>query len=625
MSRQLSGARQYLRSLIGFPHNDEGPDGQLLERYVRWRDERAFTNLVQRYGPLVYGVCARVLQNADDAEDAFQATFLVLARKADSLDRRGPLGNWLYTVAFRTAIKARAAIARRRLQETHALEMPMPGPNRDLEWEELRPVLDEELNQLPAKYRVVLVLCYLEGKTHQEAARQLGWPSGSLSRRMNRARELLRRRLTRRGIALSSVLLFGLLSREAVAASVSSTLVATTARAAVYFGAGRLAAHLGASTKAITLAEEVLGSLGRFKWAGAWSLLLYFCLVVTGGVTVSVGARAAVAMMPGWGAHCGSGSAPLAPQQPKTKEIASVTVGPEQIHTLALAPAGSWLAVAGQGGYQRVQVWDLDQEYSPENQRKGPVTLPAVGVQALAFSADGTLLASGGADGRVEVWTMATSKSPRRWAVRSHPGGVSAVSFGPDGKLLASAGADGLVHFWDTSSGKERVALAGHAGAVWSLAFSPDGKLLATGGDDHVIRIWDVATHRERTALDGHTDRVSAVCFAADGNRAISASFDRTIRVWDLRTGESRTLCSDHASPVQAADVLAGGSVLVSLGEDGKLRFWNLERVAEIPALQREVPDAKALAVARACSQLATGGANHAAKVWRVKGPLAQK
>jgi RNA polymerase sigma-70 factor (ECF subfamily) len=202
-----------------------------------------------------------VLHNTHDAEDAFQTTFLVLACKADVLDRRGPLGNWLYTVAYRTAAKARADLFRRHAHERETSEMAAFASTEEVSWNELRPVLDEELNQLPAKYRAPLILCCLEGKSHQQAARELGWPSGSMSRRMNRARELLRRRLSRRGVVLSAGLIFALLTRKAAARTVPEILSASTVRAALLFGSQSPRAVTGlASNKSVALAQEILGT-----------------------------------------------------------------------------------------------------------------------------------------------------------------------------------------------------------------------------------------------------------------------------------------------------------------------------------------------------------------------------
>src|SRR5262249_53537960 len=177
-------------------------DAGLLARFVACRDEDAFTSLVRRHGPMVLGVCRRILGDTA-AEDAFQATFLVLVRRAASLDRPELLGNWLYGVASRVAREARSREARRRARERQAQAMARPeaGPAPEPVWADLRPVLDEELGQLPEKYRQALVLCYLEGRTHEEAARALGIPIGSVSWRRSRGPAPLAPRLTPRGSA----------------------------------------------------------------------------------------------------------------------------------------------------------------------------------------------------------------------------------------------------------------------------------------------------------------------------------------------------------------------------------------------------------------------------------------
>ena len=274
--------------------NDSSPpDGQLLQRYVAKRDEKAFAGLVERYGPMVLGVCERVLQHSHDAEDAFQATFLVLARRATTLDGRGSLGNWLYAVAYRTAIKARQNAVRRRAREQQVLNMSTVLSSEEEEWSDLRPILDEELNHLPEKYRAPLVLCYLEGKTQEQAAQELGWPTGSMSRRMNRARDLLRERLARRGLALSSGLVFMLIAKNVGAAIVSPALAGLTAKAAFAFGAGQLGLETAMSAKVTSLAEEVLrtttrGATGKIVRLLATLALLILIATMSGILTHQV-------------------------------------------------------------------------------------------------------------------------------------------------------------------------------------------------------------------------------------------------------------------------------------------------------------------------------------------------
>jgi RNA polymerase sigma factor (sigma-70 family) len=167
----------------------------LLELFTRHKDTEAFTVLVERHGPMVLGVCQRVLHHEQEAEDAFQATFLELVRKAGSLRHPELLGNWLYGVALRIALKARLQTLRRRYHERQIDALPAVDPFAEVHGQELRALIEEELQYLPAKYRAPLVLCYLEGLTNEEAARRLGWPTGSISYRLARGRQLLRDRL----------------------------------------------------------------------------------------------------------------------------------------------------------------------------------------------------------------------------------------------------------------------------------------------------------------------------------------------------------------------------------------------------------------------------------------------
>jgi RNA polymerase sigma-70 factor (ECF subfamily) len=197
-------------------------DAILLERFVRGREEAAFVALVHRHGPLVERVCRRILRNEHDVEDVFQATFFVLARRAAGIPWRDSVSGWLSAVAHRLAMHARSGVARQRGRETTITALrgtgpangdcrlpdqyhPLIDPATELERQDLRRVLDDELLQLPEKYRAPVVLCYLEGRTHEEAARQLGWPPGSMSRRLDRARTLLRRRLAHRGLVLAAI------------------------------------------------------------------------------------------------------------------------------------------------------------------------------------------------------------------------------------------------------------------------------------------------------------------------------------------------------------------------------------------------------------------------------------
>lgn len=273
----LAGVLRHIRLLIGSRDDCPRSDGQLLQQFVEGRDESAFAELVGRHGPMVLGVCRRVLGDPHDADDAFQATFLILTRKARSLRQWGSLGNWLYTVAYHLALRARATAARRRAQERQVEDMPEPEATLE-PWRELSPRLDGEVNRLPAKYRAPVVLCYIEGKTNEEAAAELGWPAGTVKCRLARARELLRRRLVGNGVALEVGLLTPALTEQATAA-VSASLLETTLRTASLFAAGEIVAATSISGRAVPLAEGALRTMFVHKLQAVAAVLVTLGLV----------------------------------------------------------------------------------------------------------------------------------------------------------------------------------------------------------------------------------------------------------------------------------------------------------------------------------------------------------
>jgi RNA polymerase sigma factor (sigma-70 family) len=281
------------------PASDGPSDGQLLERFHRDGDGAAFALLVQRHGPMVLGACRRVLGNTPDADDAFQVTFLVLVQKAASLGRPDSLAAWLHGVAHRTALKARANAARRSAVERQTGPMlASEPPDEDLSDPELHAALDEELARLPEKYRAPLVLCYLEGLTNEQAARRLGWRVGSMSYRLARGRELMRRRLDRRGCAIAPLGFPALLDAWGAAAPVPSALADATVLAALRV---RLGLAAGASGTVAELADQVLHSLAagaacgaqragaRWLAAGLAGLALLFALGLAYGAVAPFG------------------------------------------------------------------------------------------------------------------------------------------------------------------------------------------------------------------------------------------------------------------------------------------------------------------------------------------------
>ena len=249
-------------------------DGQLLDRFAERREQAVFAAIVHRHGPMVWGVCRRVLRDHHDAEDAFQATFLVLARKAASIMIREKLGNWLYGVAYQTAMKARAMRARRRAREIPMPAVPEPEVVSHGLTDDLTDRLDAELSRLPEKYRIPIVLCELEGKSLKEAASQLGWPIGTVSSRLSRARSMLAKRLARPGVSRSVGSLAVLLARESASAGMPPRLIDPMARAASPIAPEGAVTAGVVSAEVIALTGEVLKImlLGRLKVAMAMLL-----------------------------------------------------------------------------------------------------------------------------------------------------------------------------------------------------------------------------------------------------------------------------------------------------------------------------------------------------------------
>jgi len=264
-TRQLNGFLRLVRTAMLVHEAGGANDAQLLEAFVAQKDEAAFATLVRRHGAMVWGVCRRVVGHVQDAEDAFQATFLVLVRKASTIMPRALVGNWLYGVAYRTALKARATAARRRAVERQVDVLPEAHAAAKDAWPDLRKLLDQELECLPRNYRAAIVLCDLEGKTHKEAARQMGWPVGTLSTRLQRARALLAKRLARRGVGLSAGGVAILLCEQVAQASLPVAVLSSTIQAGTIHAAGPAAGVLSARVAELTEAMLKAMLLAKLK------------------------------------------------------------------------------------------------------------------------------------------------------------------------------------------------------------------------------------------------------------------------------------------------------------------------------------------------------------------------
>ncbi len=303
-------------------------DGQLLETFVTTQDAGAFEALVRRHGPMVWGACHRLLRNQHDAEDAFQATFLVLARKAASVSPREMVGNWLYGVAHTVALRAQVATAKQRVRERQVMHMPEPAPVNQGIPEDLQTLLDQELRRLPDKYRTAIVLCDLEGRTRREVARQFKIPEGTLSSRLTTGRRMLATRLTRHGLVLSGGTVATIMSQNAASACVPASLVATTVKAATLVAAGQAVATAGVSTAVAALIEGAMKTMFLTKLKIATAIALMAIVLMAGSGVLCRATSTAAEPQADSVAHGSGENEPGSPGK-KQNQLASGATGSE--------------------------------------------------------------------------------------------------------------------------------------------------------------------------------------------------------------------------------------------------------------------------------------------------------
>jgi RNA polymerase sigma factor (sigma-70 family) len=662
---KLDFVAHYLHKLTGPRAAEDDTDGPLMERFAATREEEAFAALLQRHGPLVLRVCRRVLRQSQDVEDVFQATFLVLARQARSIRKRSSVASWLHGVAYHLAVKARAKAARRQTCERHATDVRPAGPTVDLAWRELVAALDEELQRLPDKYRAPLVLCYLEGTTQEEAARQLGWPLGTVRGRLARAREQLRARLTRRGLTLSAGALATTLVANSAAGEVPASLAGATLKAAIPFSLGQATAADAASTEAVALAEGLRQTMAAGKLKLAAALLLAAGALVGAqklpGLTPP-GSPPPAAAPPEQSADPATPPEPEAREGPEQKKQPTVDREGEPLPAGALArlgtarfytgdwnasvvysPDGKLLAVtrvAPSDDQVQVRVWD----------RASGKELYQVPGNVAAFSPDSKTLATGAS--RIHLWDAASGKPIRRF------GGLAlCLAFSPNGKLLASGysppGSKGRVRIWEADTGKEVHEFGGDRYGLGScLAFSPDGKTLATGyyekpgdGNHGRVLLWATDTGKEIRVFEaGSPTSISAggkaIAFVDGGRTLAWLCDDGAIYQWTTATGKDagrlvnpRKTPWGSASPYRHFAATSDGKTLAAV-TPWEVHLWDAaggKLLRELPQFNDGnsglafAPDGKTLAVGgyRRVNfwDTATGqeqAAGHQSAVWSV-------
>jgi RNA polymerase sigma factor (sigma-70 family) len=611
-------------------------DGHLLEGFLTRRDEAAFEALVRRHGPMVLGVCRRILGHAHDAEDAFQTTFLVLFRKATTLRTRATLGNWLYGVAYHTALKARAAAWKRRAKERQGSGMPepqAPTANSEQDW---RIVLDHAVTGLPDRYRAALVLCELEGKTRQEAARQLGVPVGTLSGRLTTARRLLARRLARQGLPPPAGGVTAVVAQGAASAAVPPTLLATTVRAAGAAAGGALAGVVSTGVAALT--DGVLQTMGRGKLKTATALVILGIVVGTGlaGLMRRRPAEAprsvnAVAEPPV--------EAPAPPADPFGDPLPEEAVS--RLGTIRLRDGGSvtGLAITPDGktlvseSDEGVRTWDADTGKPLRHFSGGHRGGADVGA---SLSPDGTLLVTPGDDAHpIRIWDVGSGKVVREVGEK---GTYTSVGFSSDGKRVAALRSraslnerefplyEEQVQLWDATSGQpgrswNSGVRVGKNGQSRSRPFWANEKtlLIASGGK---VGVWDAETGTLRRDIE--IDPVARPVAVSPDGALLATIADRDggrtscVRLVDVATGkDTRLLVVAERKPeippvwsrtFQVMAFARDGKTLVTASTDGTLIVWDLATGEEVRryALGVSYPralalsaDGKTLAVAR--------------------------
>jgi RNA polymerase sigma factor (sigma-70 family) len=550
----LTTVLQQLRVLAASGPTRDAGDGQLLGRFLQSGDERAFEALVRRHGPMVHGVCRRILGPGPDLDDAVQATFLVLARKAASLRKQAALASWLHGIARRLALRLKGQRLRRQQRESRLAgheELVEAGP-RAVDpavvagLRELGRVIDEEIERLPVRQREVLVLCQLEGLSSTEAAGRLSCPASTVKSRLLKARAVLQQRLRRRGITLSLTALAVITAEQAAGAGLPLPLV----RAAVQGATGAAAA---VSPRALLAAEQLVATIPLAHWP----------LALLGVLAVALVTVAALRPVP----------APGGPGQAAPPPAAATQLPP------ALDPHGDLLPAGAQARHGTVR-W-----------RHGGYT------GFIAFLPDGKGVVSAGDDQVFHVWEFPSGKELRRFgpgaaAPLPPPGRLSRsrlpVALSPDGKVLACQFDGGPLLLYDVAAAKLLATLESNQDQPFlnNLTFSPNGKHLAVRDLVGGIRVWDWAQAKVVETFEVRhgviVGEVPPLVYSPDGTLlAMTATgFDdqsrlfAEVKVVDLANGKAvRTLPLEPKSFVQSVVFSPDGKLLAAAGDNGVIHL----------------------------------------------------
>ncbi len=665
-SSHFTTVLRYVRRLAVQDGTSLHSDQQLLARYLTQRDEAAFAALVQRHGSLVWNVCRRVLADPNDADDVFQATFLVLLNKAMSLRGRPSLAGWLQGVAWRLARKVKAQAAHRQEKEARTNVSQSPDDSEIANRRELRSIIDEELLRLPPKYREPVILCYLEGKTYTEAAAYLGWAAGTVSGRLARARTLLGHRLARRGVSLAGA---AAVFPELATSSAPAATIAAVEQMARIFLVGRPLAF-GSSTTVVGLA----------RWAA--QALMFSNFKVVAGLAAFIGI---LALGAGWTTQLFRHN--IAEHASDESQVALDIAEPELIANTATRkdyygdplppgvlarmgsvqfrhPAAAWAFSADGKNLLSVRsdslyCWDvgtgklvrnLPVPIAPKETRErvllssdGKIAVIVDGTTTRVFdtatmqelrrhpaglgyitalSGNGKVAAVSAFDGTVlkpmapQTWDVMTGRQRAQLDKVEGSQGLlyGKIELSSDGKVLAETNA-GTIKLWETVEGR-------HLGAIKvgsnSATLSPDGKTVATApNDDGTVLLWESATLRQIATLKPspglHQDSNYTLSFSGDGAYLAAGGYDTAV-VWDLASSKEllRLPIQGDAKLLFTPD----NKIVASVGQ-ARARLWDLLTREELhfrPGYEELVT---ALAISPDGTQIASvGRSTNAVDLW---------
>jgi RNA polymerase sigma factor (sigma-70 family) len=608
-------ALDYLTQYLYEQRLAELPDAQLVEHFVVHSDDASFAVLVRRHGPMVLGLCRRLLGQHQDAEDAFQAAFLVLARRAGSLRKRQSLAAWLHGVAYRIAHKARTTAARRRQHEQQAGLSRLAQQTDDSVQPDSSGLFDEELARLPERLREPLILCYLDGLTREEAAQRLSLAPRTLKARLARGRALLRKALERRGVAESRMMgLFAPLGVPVV-------LTGSTVRHAAIFST-RLAGAQEIPASVLALAKHGLGTVLLPRVS-----VVLLVILALGGLILGLGLASPLPPVEVRKAapptHPAGESRPAVDRHgDPLPEGALARLGTvrlrqgEPIDHLGLSRDGKLLATGGTQG--PVRLWDTRtgksiREFTTEST-----------FWAVALSGDGRQLACSKAWAIVQVFDVRTGKQTARLTTTAgcKTGTVClSLAFSPDGTLLAGGSQD-TIHVWRLKDERQLHTFPAGATVCRSVSFSADGKLLATGGDGKSPQLWDLETGKLRIAINDRKSLVHCTALSPDGKRLAVGYEDGFLYLWNTVTGKAEHILRAHRthSSVTALAFTADGKTLFSTGRgDRHVRQWEVMTAKESGTLPIETYDGMNVAVSADGKTLTAGGTNCTVRIWHSK------